>query len=53
MTVVYGLCLDFPLMMVVKLCDVVISATRGTMKKGSVRKGNNMMGLGVMGGNFS
>lgn len=35
-----------------KLGVVVRSATKGTMQKGSVRKGNNMMGIGVMGGNF-
>ena len=36
----------------VKLGAFVISVTKGNNAKGSVRKGNNMMGLGVMGGNF-
>ena len=35
-----------------KLCVDMISATKGNNAKGSVRKGNNMMGLGVMGRNF-
>jgi len=35
-----------------KLGVVVRSATKEENAKGSIMKGNNMMGIGVMGGNF-